>query len=821
MQTDAADLSTKFQSLKQNKIFERLKWLPLYITWASIENERQMLSRLAMTKLKAILVIDVIIVAIATGTYFFLQTQGLLAVAPKQAEFTVTNLTIDPQVADVGQPVTISANMTNVGEIDGSYAANLTINDVLKDNQTILVAAGASSIVEFTDTENAEGNYTAKIGDLSGSFAVKAVPPVISSISLSNLLANPYEVNIGDSVNITVTAKNQGIEADSLSVKLWIDGAFADAQIVLLDAEKSTTVAFAVNTTSEGMHKIKVNTLFGSFTVVPKGMHTLKILTSPVPAKVVPKVKINGQEHTVPYNEILNEGDYTIEMPAGDPTGTNSFLHWENGGTNPTRTIHLTKAMLLVAYYEQGTGSCPSLFVWNGTDYVYVAEVSNHGWLGYTRYVNEDGSLEYWRNNPWDYILLNKNQLQPINGYYQLNLTQRWDEIFFVDSAYMLVVDHSPNQNVYSTMVEQYIDPNYMGQIYTVSKNPLKPVSAFNEIVTVCNGKVYDSNNKADVLSAISKTDGVFTTAFNGKYSQAWNNQTWNRLTLNLGNLADAPQINLVVRALVDWGPAESYNVWMNKFYSAQVPNHTEPTPAPFMEVKDANGNWVRVPDSRQFPLPPDGVARTFVVNLTGLFPSNDYSLRISNFWNVTFDYIGVDITPQANVTIQRIDPQAILYQAFTSPSVSSGNFTRYGDVTQLLLSEDDEFVIGKQGDAVSLQFPTNNLTAPAEGMERDYFFFVACWFKVEYANYGFGPGFGFTVDPLPFHNMSGFPYPLDAESYPFSAHLRYLQEYNTRVIKPSSQPQEFSITTWVVVVITLLAVINLSVLVHFKKRSR
>ena len=70
-------------------------------------------------------------------------------------------------------------------------------------------------------------------------------------------------------------------------------------------------------------------------------------------------------------------------------------------------------------------------------------------------------------------------------------------------------------------MVEQYIDPNYMGQIYTVSKNPLKPVSATNEIVTVFNGKVVNEYNKVDVLAAISKIDGVFTTGFNGKYSQA------------------------------------------------------------------------------------------------------------------------------------------------------------------------------------------------------------------------------------------------------------------------------------------------------------
>ena len=90
-------------------------------------------------------------------------------------------------------------------------------------------------------------------------------------------------------------------------------------------------------------------------------------------------------------------------------------------------------------------------------------------------------------------------------------------------------------------------------------------------------------------------------------------------------------------------------------------------------------------------------------------------------------------------------------------------------------------FVIGMQGDQVSLQFPTTSLTPLAEGLERDIFLFVACWFKDPPGNWGYG--FEFTVDPLPFQGMSGFPYP-PTESYPFDGeHLAYLFEYNTRVI--------------------------------------
>ena len=96
--------------------------------------------------------------------------------------------------------------------------------------------------------------------------------------------------------------------------------------------------------------------------------------------------------------------------------------------------------------------------------------------------------------------------------------------------------------------------------------------------------------------------------------------------------------------------------------------------------------------------------------------------------------------------------------------SNASGAFTRYGDVTPLMQNADDMFVIGRQGDQVNMQFSTANLAPVAPGMVRDYFFVVACWFKDPPGAWGYG--FNFTVDPMPFMAMSGFPYPT-TESYP------------------------------------------------------
>jgi hypothetical protein len=93
----------------------------------------------------------------------------------------------------------------------------------------------------------------------------------------------------------------------------------------------------------------------------------------------------------------------------------------------------------------------------------------------------------------------------------------------------------------------------------------------------------------------------------------------------------------------------------------------------------------------------------------------------------------------------------------------------------------DEMYVIGRQGDQILLRFPIGNLTAPAAGMERDYFLVTACFYKDEPGAWGYG--FNFSVDPLPFRGMSGYPYP-DTESYPYDeVHLAYLEEYNTREI--------------------------------------
>jgi hypothetical protein len=757
-------------------------------------------------------------------------TISAVAPPPKPADFQVSNLTVNPEVAQAGATVTVSAKVTNVGEDVGSYSADLTVNGEVKDTKTVQLSGGEMATVTFTLTETTAGTYTISIGNVTGTLTVQSAaasptpgsttvnPTVgptqtpVSKVTLSSMIVRPYEVWAGQNVTVILSGIGSGTEASSVSLNLKVDGEVVETKLFQLNPQQIGTMNFTITAPplpsgDSALHIVEVNGLQGGYQVVKDGYHTLTVQILPSGDADFTITLPSGvtEKHTTYWSALLPEGVYTLTMPQTDPTGKITFVNWDDGSTDLSRTFTLNDRTTITATYNGGS-SCPSLYVWNGTDYVYVSEISNHGWLGYINYMTEDPDwpIVYYRNNPWDYIPLDRTQLNATDGNFNITLLQRWNEIFYLDSAQLVVVDHPANVSVYSTMEEQYLDPDYMGNIYTISNNPLTPVSAVNQ-------------NGQNVLPQISKVDNVFTNGTNGIQSPAWNNITWNRITLNLGDLSNASQIKLVVRAIVDWGSGDDYTTWLDKFFAQPVPNGTEVTPPPYMEVKDAYGNWVRVPQSRDFPLPPDGLARTYVVDLTGLFPTNDYSLRISNFWNVTFDYIAVDTTPQQNLTIRTVDPQAYLYQSFEpGTDAATGNFTQYGNVTQLILNPEDMFVIGRQGDAVSLQFPIGNLPDPAPGMIRDYFLNESCWFKDATGNWGFG--FDFTVDPLPFSNMTGFAYPPD-EHYPNDPqHQAYLDQWNTRTIpEASAQPSvtaagnDFSTSAFLIGVVGLAAFVVMS----------
>ena len=92
--------------------------------------------------------------------------------APWTAIFTVTDLQISPTQVVVGETVTISANVTNMGGAEGSYDVVLTKNGVVEGTSEVTLTPGQSTMVSFNCTEDSAGDYQVEIDGQVGSFTV-------------------------------------------------------------------------------------------------------------------------------------------------------------------------------------------------------------------------------------------------------------------------------------------------------------------------------------------------------------------------------------------------------------------------------------------------------------------------------------------------------------------------------------------------------------------------------------------------------------------------------------------------------------------------
>lgn len=88
-----------------------------------------------------------------------------------------------------------------------------------------------------------------------------------AAFTTSNLSVSPSEVNIGESVIISVLVTNTGDVAGSCEVPLKIDNLVVASEEVSLAAGDSQTVTFTTAKDVTGSHSVDVNGLSGSFTV--------------------------------------------------------------------------------------------------------------------------------------------------------------------------------------------------------------------------------------------------------------------------------------------------------------------------------------------------------------------------------------------------------------------------------------------------------------------------------------------------------------------------------------------------------------------------
>jgi hypothetical protein len=305
-------------------------------------------------------------------------------------------------------------------------------------------------------------------------------------------------------------------------------------------------------------------------------------------------------------------------------------------------------------------------------------------------------------------------------------------------------------------------------KVHTVH-SPRQPLSAFN-------------HRGRDLMPELQKRDDVYARPFDRKFKQGLTEPY--HIEFALGDLTGAEDVTLFLTGWIR--PTDtSLNIAIS-----QRPD-LESTVPPSISVPDASGQWQQV---RPFIGFPGGKTKTIAIDLSGIFPTDDYRVRLASsmeiYWDAAFftvDESPVELqinelplksavmryrgfskrSPHPRFGPERYDASEISLEPHWPPVL--GRLTPFGDVLSLLRKADNRMVTFGAGDAIEVRFAVSQKTVP-RGWKRDFVLHNVGWDKDADLNTVYGQ----TVNPLPFSGMNGYPDPVGIEAAePFSDQRR------------------------------------------------
>jgi hypothetical protein len=375
--------------------------------------------------------------------------------------------------------------------------------------------------------------------------------------------------------------------------------------------------------------------------------------------------------------------------------------------------------------------------------------------------------------NPGEWIKVDGAMLAPVNGKLSVRFIEPMEEVNYIDQLRLVAVDHPASVEVNPD--ERFLDdpPFASGRVVATAGARL-PLAATD-------------GQGRDVLDALSRRDHKFASGFTPTPYDGFANL--HALTLDLGPLDAHSPLRLLMTGYVNYFSATSlYAAWQAGIKPISS----------YIEAELPDGQWQRVPGDAGFPA---GLERTIVVDLTGKLPAGAHRIRLMTNLEIYWDQVLVDNHAEAEARasevplalatlhfrgyptqIEGASPGDLDYDydrvSLTGPfQHQRGNYTRMGDVTELVKGIDDRFAIFGSGEEIAAEFDTAKLPALPDDWKRDYFFYANGFVK----DMDWWDASPFTVAQLPFHAMTAYPYP-PSENFPENADsLGYQLNWNDR----------------------------------------
>jgi len=482
-------------------------------------------------------------------------------------------------------------------------------------------------------------------------------------------------------------------------------------------------------------------------------------VTSPDGHGVEYQFSLNGQlsawQSSTTWTLQLYTGAYSVAVRARDVVHPAALSAWSAADTfvvdNADPPVY---------------GSCPFVFVWDGTKLSFEADISTTGKLA------EKTSTGYSRPDPRDrYVLTTEPELK--NGAVELRLVEERFEIDYSDEMTLFAMDLPEGVDVYA-------EKGVRGGRGAVPPAGLHTVTDLQTPPTI------RTDTGEDVTASLSAVDGGWIVLNDDR-----EDFEYKTLEFDLGpDVVNAPQVKVVMHAQTD-RPVTPEGVALQRTFGATT----------ILEVEGTDGTWRRVPaaeatlpNAMEFP-------RSYVFEIGRAMHDTTGKVRFTFLFKTYIDMFGVDTSADLPIAVTEmpLESAQLSYHGIDErfedgPTAEftygdpvdtflfpPGNYTRYGDVAPLLTAADDKFVVWGPGDEMALRFTA---TEPASAdTHREYVLFSETYYKSVKSDTPM------TVDPLPFAAMSNFPYPA-SEHYPDDAeHDEYLAQWNTRVPTPGEMP--------------------------------
>ncbi len=471
------------------------------------------------------------------------------------------------------------------------------------------------------------------------------------------------------------------------------------------------------------------------------------------------------------------------EILAGLGKNTNADIVrmlWPTGVLQDEIDVAVNKPVSFMELDRRGS-SCPTLFAWNGEKYEFITDVIGAGVIGHWVSPTSTNTPD-----PDEWVKIDGSKLSAKDGYISVRFGEPMEEVNYIDQLRMVAVDHPAAIDVYPD--ERFLDdPPFASGKTVATSMPHPPARAWD-------------NNGNDVLQLLSARDHKYVRDFTNLPYAGFANA--HSLTLDLGAWTPRDPLRLFMSGFTEYFSATSmYAAWQAGLKPI----------SPYVEAQMPDGSWKRVVDEMGFPA---GLPRTITVDLTGKLPPGVQKIRITSNLQIYWDQVLVDNGPARENEVRTTElPLAAATLGFrgyprqvdgetpgdltyyyehastTGPfSRFRGSYTQYGDVTPLLTSIDDRFVVFGTGEDIDAEFDVAAVPPLPQGWTRDYFFYANGFVK----DMDFYEAIPFTVADLPFHGMSTYPYPV-TQHYPDDAQAdQYRFDWNDRFESGGSTAPEY-----------------------------